>query len=116
MNQFYTATDHFVLLPGLLLAFFGCAILLVDFLVLPEARHKKWLLIFVTIGEPKTAVSVIHFASSSMFAFGLPISFVATIKNDGDAVVQPRGFVTITNIFSLATSITAVRFDYCRWS
>jgi NADH-quinone oxidoreductase subunit N len=50
MSQYYTATDHFVLLPGLLLAFFGCAILLVDFFILPEKRHKKWLLVFVTIG------------------------------------------------------------------
>ena len=58
MNQFYTATDHFVLLPGLLLAFFGCAILIVDFLILPEARHKKWLLIFVTIGLAFTGASL----------------------------------------------------------
>ncbi len=33
MNQsFYTATDHFTIIPAVMLALFGCAILLFDFL------------------------------------------------------------------------------------
>jgi len=51
MNQFYTATDHFALLPGLLLALFGCAIFIVDFIVVPEPRQKRWLIVFVLIAE-----------------------------------------------------------------
>ena len=51
MSEFYTGTDHFVLLPGLLLALFGCAIFIVDFFLFPEPRHKKGLLLFVLIGE-----------------------------------------------------------------
>jgi len=51
MNSFYTATDHFVLLPALLLAMFGCAILLFDFWVFPEPKQRKWLLIFLVLGE-----------------------------------------------------------------
>ena len=32
MSQFYTATDHFTIIPAVMLALFGCAILLFDFL------------------------------------------------------------------------------------
>jgi NADH-quinone oxidoreductase subunit N len=51
MSQYYTATDHFVLIPAIMLALFGCAILLFDFLVFPSPRQRKWLLIFVALGE-----------------------------------------------------------------
>lgn len=51
MSSFYTATDHFVLLPALLLALFGCATLLFDFWVFPDPKHRRWLLIFLVIGE-----------------------------------------------------------------
>ncbi len=50
MNQFYTSTDHFVLLPAIMLALFGCAILLFDFLVSPDPRQRKSLLLFVLLG------------------------------------------------------------------
>lgn len=51
MSSFYTATDHFVLLPALLLALFGCATLLFDFWVFPSPKQRRWLLIFVVLGE-----------------------------------------------------------------
>ena len=41
MGQFYTSTDHFVLLPAIMLALFGCAILLFDFLIFPDPRQRK---------------------------------------------------------------------------
>jgi NADH-quinone oxidoreductase subunit N len=50
MSQYYTANDHFVLLPALLLALFGCTILIFDFLILPESRYKKYLIVFLVIG------------------------------------------------------------------
>ncbi|HKW99783.1 MAG TPA: NADH-quinone oxidoreductase subunit N [Bryobacteraceae bacterium] len=50
MNQFYTSTDHFVLIPAIMLALFGCAILLFDFLVFPNPKQRKWLLLFVILG------------------------------------------------------------------
>ncbi len=50
MNQFYTTTDHFALIPAIMLALFGCAILLFDFLVFPNPKQRKWLLIFVVLG------------------------------------------------------------------
>jgi NADH-quinone oxidoreductase subunit N len=50
MNQFYTTTDHFALIPAIMLALFGCAILLFDFLVFPHPKQRKWLLLFVIMG------------------------------------------------------------------
>ena len=50
MSQFYTATDHFVLVPAIMLALFGCAVLLFDFLIFPEPKQRKWLLLFVVLG------------------------------------------------------------------
>lgn len=58
MSEFYNATDHFVLLPGLLLAFFACALLLIDFIVLPERRQKKWMLVFVVVAEIFTGAAL----------------------------------------------------------
>jgi len=51
MSLFYTATDHFTIIPALILALFGCAILLFDFLIFPDPRQRKWLLLFVVLAE-----------------------------------------------------------------
>jgi NADH-quinone oxidoreductase subunit N len=54
MSQFYTATDHFAIVPAVMLALFGCAILLFDFLIFPDPRQRKWLVIFVALAEAFT--------------------------------------------------------------
>ncbi|MEX2262929.1 MAG: NADH-quinone oxidoreductase subunit N [Bryobacteraceae bacterium] len=46
MSEFYTTNDHFVLVPAIMLALFGCAILLFDFLLFPDPKDRKWLLGF----------------------------------------------------------------------
>ena len=51
MSEFYTTTDHFVLTPAIMLALFGCAVLLFDFLIFPDPRQRKYLLFFVILGE-----------------------------------------------------------------
>ena len=51
MSQFYTVTDQFSILPALVLALFGCAILLFDFWLFPSPRQRKGLLLFVILGE-----------------------------------------------------------------
>jgi NADH-quinone oxidoreductase subunit N len=51
MSQYYSVTDHFVLVPAIMLALFACAILLFDFLVFPDPRQRKYLLFFVILGE-----------------------------------------------------------------
>ena len=50
MSQFYTSVDHFVLVPAIMLALFGCAVLLFDFLIFPEPRQRKYLVLFVALG------------------------------------------------------------------
>ena len=54
MSQFYTATDHFSIIPALMLALFGCAILLFDAFdafFFSGPRQRRWLLFFVVLGE-----------------------------------------------------------------
>jgi NADH-quinone oxidoreductase subunit N len=53
-SQFYTSADHFSIIPAVMLALFGCAVLLFDFLIFPDPRQRKWLLIFVALGEAFT--------------------------------------------------------------
>jgi NADH-quinone oxidoreductase subunit N len=47
----YTSTEHFTIIPAVILALFGCAILLFDFWIFPDPRQRKWLLIFVALAE-----------------------------------------------------------------
>ena len=51
MTPLYTSTDHFTIIPALMLVLFGCGILLFDFLVFPDPRQRKWLLLFVVLAE-----------------------------------------------------------------
>jgi NADH-quinone oxidoreductase subunit N len=50
-SQYYNSVDHFTIIPAIMLALFGCAVLLLDFLVFPDPRQRKYLLIFVVLGE-----------------------------------------------------------------
>ena len=50
-SQYYTSLDHFTIIPAVMLALFGCAVLLFDFLIFPDPRQRKWLLIFVALAE-----------------------------------------------------------------
>jgi NADH-quinone oxidoreductase subunit N len=58
VSQFYTSTDHFAIVPALMLALFGCAILLFDFLIFPDPRQRKWLLLFVALAEGFTGYAL----------------------------------------------------------
>ena len=50
-SEFYTLNDHFVLKPALLMALFGCATLLFDFLFVDEASRRKLRPIMVVAAE-----------------------------------------------------------------
>jgi NADH-quinone oxidoreductase subunit N len=50
MSEFYTSLDHFVLLPAIMLALFGCAVMLFEFLLSPGAQQRRWLLALAFIG------------------------------------------------------------------
>jgi NADH-quinone oxidoreductase subunit N len=58
MSQFYTATDHFVLLPAIMLALFGCAVLLFDFAVFKSGNGRKILPAFALAGLAFTALAL----------------------------------------------------------
>ncbi len=58
MSQYYTSLDHFALVPAIMLALFGCAVLLFDFLLAPGPRYRRWLLMFVVIGLAFTGLGL----------------------------------------------------------
>jgi NADH-quinone oxidoreductase subunit N len=53
MSQFYTSTDHFAIVPAVMLALFGCIILLLPALgfFFPKAQQKVWSLFFLMAAE-----------------------------------------------------------------
>ena len=59
IESLYSAKDHFSIVPALMLALFGCAILLFDFLIFPDPKQRKWLLIFVVLGEGFTGFALV---------------------------------------------------------
>ncbi len=50
MSEYYTSTDHFVLLPAIMLALFGCAVLLFEFLLGQTDKQRRWLLALALAG------------------------------------------------------------------
>ncbi len=84
MSQFYTSTDHFVLIPGIMLALFGCAVLLFDFLVFPAPKQRKWLLLFVALGEAFTGYGLWR-QQAFLAANGIPeiTAFQGALTIDG---------------------------------
>jgi NADH-quinone oxidoreductase subunit N len=49
LSDFYTSTDHFTIAPALMMALFGCAILIFDFF--PFLRRRKDLLVLLAVAE-----------------------------------------------------------------
>jgi NADH-quinone oxidoreductase subunit N len=84
MSQFYTSTDHFVLVPAIMLALFGCAVLLFDFFLFPEPRQRKRLVWFLIAGEIFTAAALWR-QHSFLVSEGLPelTAFQGTLTVDG---------------------------------
>ena len=61
MSQFYTSTDHFSIIPAIMLALFGCAILLFDAFdafFFDGPRQRRWLLFFVVLAEIGTGIGL----------------------------------------------------------
>src|SRR5215475_8283574 len=56
--QFYTSTDHFTIVPAIMLTLFGLAILLFDCFRLIEPAQRKGLLIFVVLAEAFTGFAL----------------------------------------------------------
>jgi len=102
MSPFYTTTDHFVLVPAIMLALFGCAVLLFDFLIFPEAKQRKYLIFFVVLGLAFTGGALWrqqHFLAAQ----GIPqiTAFGGTLVIDGFALFFNWVFLAASLIASL---------------
>src|SRR6266853_2602647 len=83
MSQYFTANDYFVLLPAIILALFGCGILLVDTLASPKDR--KYLPLVSLIGLAFTGYELVlqqKFLASS----GSMEAFQGSLTVDGFAL------------------------------
>lgn len=87
MSQFYTSTDHFVLIPAIMLALFGCAVLLFDFWLFPNPKHRKGLMLFVVLGLVFTGI-------------GLGRQYVYLQESGAREIIAFHGSLTVDN-FSL---------------
>jgi NADH-quinone oxidoreductase subunit N len=101
MSPFYSATDHFVLLPAILLTLFGCAILLFDFWVFPEARQRKWLLIFLVLGELFAGIALGRQQAALGQAGGALTAFNGGMVIDGFALFFNWLFLAATLLVGL---------------
>ncbi len=101
-SQFYTTNDHFTIIPAVMLALFGCAILLFDFWIFPDPRQRKWLLIFVVLAELFTGIGL--YRQQAWLSSQSP----AVLQGFGGAVTLD-GFTVFFNwIFLVAALIVAV--------
>ncbi len=102
MSNWYTSTDHFVLLPAILLALFGCAVLLLDFFLFGDARQRKYLIGFLALGELFTGIALARQWQALVAREGQPlIAFQGALNIDGFAIFY-------NGIFVLAALLTAL--------
>ncbi|MCX6621805.1 MAG: NADH-quinone oxidoreductase subunit N [Acidobacteria bacterium] len=104
MSEFYTSTDHFVLIPALMLALFGCFVLLVDFLIFPEPRHRRYVLIFVALAEVFTGAGLWK-QQSYLSSQGLAsvTAFHGSLTLDGMAIFFNWIFIAAALLVSLVS-------------
>jgi len=104
MSQFYTATDHFAVLPALLLALFGCGLFIVDFFLKPEQKSR--LVWVVLLAEGFVAAAIYR-----------QQAFLAS--RPGMDIVAFRGALTIDglsvffNWIFIATAVLVALISYC---
>ena len=104
MSQFYTTADHFSIIPAVMLALFACAILLFDFLIFPDPRQRKFLLIFVVLAELFTGFGLYrqHAWLAANSATELS-GFGGTVTVDGFAIFFNWIFLTAAIIVAVAS-------------
>ena len=82
MESFYSSTDHFSIEPALMMALFGCAILLFDFMIFPDPRQRKWLLIFVVLAEGFTGFGLFKQTAYVADKGAITIAFGGSLQID----------------------------------
>jgi len=105
MNFFYTATDHFAISPAIQLAFWGCAILLLDTWFIPDARRRKLLVpVFVLPALLLTAVALWKQTSYLMENnFAEIVAFQGSVTIDGFGLFFNWIFLFASLIVSLVS-------------
>jgi NADH-quinone oxidoreductase subunit N len=104
MSQFYTTADHFSIIPAVMLTLFACAILLFDFLIFPDPRQRKYLLIFVVLAELFTGFGLYR-QSAWLAANSVPelSGFAGTVTVDGFAIFFNWIFLIAAMIVALVS-------------
>jgi len=104
MSEFYTSTDHFVLTPAIMLALFGCAILLFDAFLFAEPRKRKWSLVFLVVGLGFTSAALWR-QQSFLAENGLDqiTAFQGTLTVDGFSLFFNWIFVAASLLVGLAS-------------
>jgi NADH-quinone oxidoreductase subunit N len=105
MSQYYTATDNFVLLPALMLALFGGAVLIFDFLLFRQPRYRKLIVAFTFVG--------LAFTAAALFRQHMELvqSGQREIVAFGGSLVVDRFALFFNWMFLAATAIVAM-FSY----
>lgn len=106
MSPFYSATDHFALKPAILLALFGCAILIFDFLLFPRPNQKRWLILFVLIGLGFTSHSL--WQQYGMASADAALGHTPWLTAFGGAMIIDGFSLFFNAIFTLATLIVSL--------
>jgi NADH-quinone oxidoreductase subunit N len=101
MNQFYTSADHFVLVPAVMLALFGCAILLFDFVVFPDPRQRKYLLFFLILGEGFAGYGLWN--QQADLANGVREAFHGSLIMDGFSIFFNWIFIAATVLVAIVS-------------
>jgi len=106
VSQYYTAADNFALSPALVLAVFGCAILLVEFLLnrARAAAAREWILGLSLLGLAVTARML--WAQQQSLDIGRWTAFSGAISVDGFALF----FNWIFLFASLVTILISYRY------
>jgi NADH-quinone oxidoreductase subunit N len=105
MSPYYTATDHFVVMPALMLALFGCTVLLFDFFVMQSESRRRALLSLTFIGLAFTGWALFR-----QYLF-LEQSGLRELTAFGGSLVVDR-FALFFNWMFLATSAIVALVSY----
>jgi NADH-quinone oxidoreductase subunit N len=99
--SYYTSTDHLTILPALMMALFGCAILLLDFWVFPDPRQRKWLLGFVAFAEGFVGYALLK--QHAYLAGGQLQGFQGSVTIDGFSIFFNWIFLVAAMIVALVS-------------
>ncbi|HZT40432.1 MAG TPA: NADH-quinone oxidoreductase subunit N [Bryobacteraceae bacterium] len=104
MSGYYTSVDHFVLLPPIMLALFGCAILLFEFALSSDGmQRRRWLLALAFVG--------LGFTGRSLWIQQQAVNGGGSVAAFHSALIVD-GFAMLFNWIFLATSAIVLLISY----